>query len=83
MRVIQRPNLKDPQLENYSERNLINASEIRELLERKILLIAHNRKTALIDTVPAYENSRYRRLLNIPPAPIYSNRNGAIEFVEL
>ena len=83
VRVIQRPNLKDPQLENYSERNLINASEIRELPDRKILLIAHNRKTALIDTVPAYENSRYRRLLNIPPAPIYTNGSRAIEFVEL
>jgi len=83
VRVFQRPNLKDPHIENEAEYNLINASEIRELPKGSLLVISHNHKTALIDTVPAYENRRFRRLMKYPPVAFQKNRPPVIEFLPL
>lgn len=83
VRVIQRPKLKDPHIENYSEYNLINASEIRELPAGQLLVISDNRKTALIDVVPSHQNPKFRRMMKKKPAPISPSSQGKIEFLRL
>jgi len=83
VRVIQRPKLKDPHIENYSEYNLINASEIRELPNGTLLVISDNRKTALIDSVPSHQHPKFRRLMKKKPAQIKSHNKSRIEFLEL
>lgn len=83
VRVIQRPKLKDPHVENYSEYNLINASEIRELPAGQLLVISDNRKTALIDVVPSHQNPKFRRMMKKKPAAIRSSSPGKIEFLQL
>ena len=83
VRVIQRPDIRKPQLERRSEYNLINPSEIRELPDNQILVISDNRKTTLIDVVPSHEHPRYRRLMQKPPATIRSKSSAPLEFLDL
>lgn len=83
VRVIQRPKLSDPHIENHSEHNLINPSEIRELPTGKLLVISHNQKTALIDSVPSYQNSRFKRMIRKSPIPIQGQSNVRLPFLDL
>ena len=83
VRVIQRPDIRNPQLERQYEANLINPSEIRELPDNKVLVISDNRKTTLIDVVPSHEHPRFRNFMRKAPAPVYSSSRAPLEFLEL
>ncbi len=83
VRVLQRPKERDIHLENYSEYNLINASEIRELPDNKLLIISDNRKTTLLDSLPCHQNPRFHRLTRKQPASIVSSQNDRLEFIKL
>ncbi len=83
VRVIQKPNLKDPQLENYNERNLINPNEVRELGSNKALVIAANYKTTMLDFTPAYMHGRFRKYMKMKPAPVRQQGRDHIQFIRL
>ena len=83
VRIMQRPNIREPQLERHSEHNLINPSEIRELPDNQILIVSDNRKTTLLDVLPSHEHPRFRRMMKKAPAPIRSSSSAALEFLQL
>ena len=83
VRMLQRPKASDPQIENHSEHNLINASEIRELPAGKLLVISNNRPTALIDALPCYRNGKFKRMMKREPAVIKTSGAGTIRFLPL
>lgn len=83
VRIIQRPEFKDPHIEHYQEYHLISASEIRELSSDKILVISGNRKTSMIDFVKSHQHPRYRKFMQYSPAPIVSKQKDRLEFLSL
>jgi type IV secretory pathway TraG/TraD family ATPase VirD4 len=83
IRVIQKPNLKDPHLENYGERNLINPNEVRELGASKALVIAANFKTTLLDFTPSYLHSRFKKYMKTKPTVVRQSGSDRIDFIQL
>ncbi|MBM1724086.1 hypothetical protein JQV57_20450, partial [Sulfitobacter geojensis] len=69
--------------EHQSEYNLINASQIRELPDDKLLIISDNRKTTLIDVYPSHRSARWLRMMKLPPAPITSKAEDRLVFIPL
>lgn len=68
IRVYTRHEERDPHIEQYSERNLMNYSQIRELDDNKLLIISDNRKTTVIPIYNSHESPRFLRMMKYPPA---------------
>ncbi len=83
VRVLQRPKLSDPHIEQHNEYSLITASEIRELPDNTLLVISDNRKTTLVNSHPSHLNPRFLRLMKKPPAEILSTGADTLEFLPI
>lgn len=83
VRVFHRSEDKDTHVENHSERNLINASEIRELPDNKLLVISDNRKTTLLDIYPSHENPKFLRMMRYPAAQVENKSEDRLVFIPL
>lgn len=74
VRMFHRSENKDTHIERHTERNLINASEIRELADNKLLVISDNRKTTILDIHMSHENTRFLRMMRYTPAVVKSSQ---------
>lgn len=83
MRVFHRSEERDQHIERHSEYNLINASQIRELADNKLLVISDNRKTTLLDIYPSHENPKFLRMMRLPAAPVVSAAQDRLVFIPL
>lgn len=66
VRMFYRNEERETHVEHQSEYNLINASQIRELADDKLLIISNNRKTTLIDVYPSHKSARWLRMMRLP-----------------
>lgn len=83
VRMFYRNEERDTHIEHQKEYNLINASEIRELPDNKLLIISDNRKTTLLDIYPSHENPRWLRMMRIPPAKVAAHETDRLVFIPL
>lgn len=83
VRVFHRSEDRDTHIERHSEYNLINASQIRELPENKLLVISDNRKTTLLDIYPSHESHKFMRMMRLPAVKISSGKADKLTFIPL
>jgi type IV secretory pathway TraG/TraD family ATPase VirD4 len=83
VRMFYRNEERETHIEHQNEYNLINASEIRELPDDKLLIISDNRKTTLIDVYPSHKSARWLRMMKLPPALIISPAQDRLVFIPL
>lgn len=83
VRVFHRSEDRDTHIERHSEYNLINASQIRELDENKLLIISDNRKTTLLDIYPSHQSTKFMRMMSLPPASISAGQADKLTFIPL
>ena len=72
---------RETHVEHQNEYNLINASEIRELSDRKLLVISDNRKTTLLDIYPSHESQRWLRMMKVPSTLQVTSRQEDLIFI--
>lgn len=81
VRVFYHNEERETHVEHQSEYNLINASEIREMAEDKLLIISDNRKTTLLDVYPSHESSYWLRRMKKAPQVVFGQPDGPLEFI--